>query len=422
MFSEISSGLTYLSSQSALSLLALFWFVIIFELPRYTLLFFSAAFFSLRYEAERDDLTALGKVTVLIAGHNEEHAIDICVRAVREQSLPPDEIVVVSDGSSDGMRGKMAAMLREGLIQKAYSCDLRGGKSAGINLASRYADGDIVINIDCDCSFDRHAIKNILTPFTDLEVGAVSGNILPRNVEAGLIPTFQAIEHLTSISLGKQAAALFGQVTCVSGAFGAFRRIALDSVGGLDAGGGEDLDVTMRLRRAGWKTYFAADALCYTDVPATLIALTKQRFRWERDAVRLRYRKHIDLMNPFSPRFKLSELIHEIEFLFFNIIGAAVFPFYILWLFTSYGQAAIFILLGAQAALAVLDMLIFLLAAKATPKADAVKLAPYVIGYSLFNGVLMRTIRLAAYIQEWVFSSSSYDAYVPDKVHCERRL
>lgn len=91
--------------------------------------------------------------------------------------------------------------------------------------------------------------------------------------------------------MGKQASANLNQVTCVSGAFGAFRKVDYHAVGGLDAGGGEDLDLTLRLRRTGRKIAFAEDAICYTDVPATTKALIQQRFRWERDAVRLRYRE-----------------------------------------------------------------------------------------------------------------------------------
>ena len=87
----------------------------------------------------------------------------------------------------------------------------------------------------------------------------MAGNIVVRNANASLIASFQAIEYLISISQGKQSANLTNQMTCVSGAFGAFRRTALESVGGLDSGGGEDLDVTLRLRAGGWTTLFAPD-------------------------------------------------------------------------------------------------------------------------------------------------------------------
>jgi cellulose synthase/poly-beta-1,6-N-acetylglucosamine synthase-like glycosyltransferase len=417
MFGVISNGFDYLSAQSFQSLLALFWFVLIFEIPRYGLSFIAAAFFARKAAPSIAAARSAGRISVIIAGHNEEHAIETCVLSLWEQSLIPAEIVVVSDGSSDRMRSKLGDLLRRGLIHKAHATDLRSGKSAATNMAKRLADGDIVINIDCDCSFDRDAFKNIVAPFADPRIGAVSGNILTRNYRETIISTFQAIEYLISISLGKQALDIIDQISCASGAFSAFRSEAMDEVGGLDSGGGEDLDITLRLRSAGWKIKFASDAICYTDTPSTLLALTKQRFRWERDAIRLRYRKHSNLLNPLSPNFRLSEAYHELEFLFFNVLASAVLPFYMLWLFAAYGDVALSVLISAQVGMALVDLVVFALAAHATPRANALALAPYVLGYSLFNGFVMRFVRLLAYLQEWIFQTSYRDTYVPDKVH-----
>jgi cellulose synthase/poly-beta-1,6-N-acetylglucosamine synthase-like glycosyltransferase len=210
-------------------------------------------------------------------------------------------------------------------------------------------------------------------------------------------------------------------VVCVSGAFGAFRRTALDSVGGLDCGSGEDLDCTIRLRKAGWKVAFAGDAMAYTKVPSTLSALVRQRFRWERDALRLRYRKHGELMNPFSRRFILLEFLHEAEFILFNVIAAAAMPLYLIWLVLSYGHLALMILVAAQTGLLMLDVAAFALASLTTAGAGSLKLLPYLPGYSLFNGLFMRFVRLAAYLQEWLFDASSKDSYVPRKVNLVRK-
>ena len=229
-----------------------------------------------------------GRVSVVIVGHNEEDSFDRCVAALREQSRPPDEIIAVSDGSTDRMPEKLRAAQRRGLIQEAHCLQVRGGKAAAGNLALGRTTGDIVVNVDCDCTFDRHALRNILEPFADPRVGAVTGNLVVRNAEETLITVYQAIEYTIGCSCGKRAGNMMDQMTIVSGAFGAFRRAALEQAAGYDAGGGEDMDVTFRLRGAGWKTLFAPDAICYTDVPATLMAFTRQRFRWERDAMRLR--------------------------------------------------------------------------------------------------------------------------------------
>lgn len=421
MWQFISDGLNFLTSQSGVSLFNLFWFVIIFEVPRYLLSFLSAAVLSVRSERERPGRSHVGRVSVVIAGHNEEDSIARCVVSLREQSRPPDEIIVVSDGSTDRMPAKLRELQNRGLIQEAHCTQVRGGKSAALNLAVGRTTGDIVVNVDCDCTFDRHAIRDIVEPFADHEVGAVSGNIIVRNPDASLITACQAIEYLISISQGKQAADMTNQVSCISGAFGAFRRVVMQRVGGLDAGGGEDLDVTLKLRTAGWKAVFAPDAICYTDVPETFPALVRQRFRWERDAVHLRYRKHRGLLDPFSARFNVTELLHELDFIIFNVVAAAVFPLYVIWLFVAYGGLAPIILMAAQVGMWGLDSITFLLAAWMTPKANAVKLLIFLPAYSPFYGLLMRVVRLAAYIQEWVFQASYHDTFVPRKVQKVRK-
>ena len=410
---DLGLGLDYLYAQGAPSLLALFWYVVIFDVPRYLMLFGLTAFVPPR--RFDDDYNA--SVSVVIAGHSEADAIERCVLALREQSRPPDQIVVVSDGSQDDMRGRMRELMRRGLIDQAHATDLRSGKSAGVNMALRHCTGKILINVDCDCTFDRHALRNILRPFVDNNVAAVCGSIQTRNTTKTMITRFQAIEYLISISMGRQSADRINQVTCVAGAFGAFRRNTLVAQGGLDAGGGEDLDLTLRLRQAGWTIRFAENAVCYTDVPETLRGLVRQRFRWERDAVRLRYRKHAGMMNPWSARFRLSEVFNEVEFLLFNVIGAIAMPFYIIWLAITFGTIAIPVLIAAQFGLLIIDGMAFLLAAAVSRSVPSYRLILDLPGYSLFSGVFMRMVRLTAYFDEWVFKSSYSDEYVPKKVH-----
>ena len=410
----IQNGLTYLAVLPMESLVLCFWFVLLLEIPHYSLSFVAVALASLRKPGA--DAPPAGRISVIIAGHNEAHAIERCIASVHDQWLKPDEVIVVSDGSNDAMPERLRMLADRGVIDRFHCVTLRGGKSAGVNLAAREATGDIIVNIDCDCSLDRYALRELVRPFADPKVGAACGNIFVRNASVGLITRFQAIEYLISISLGKKAASLIDQVVCISGAFGAFRRSAYASVYGSDPGGGEDLDLTLRLRKAGWRVTFAPDAIVSTDVPETPRALLRQRLRWDRDAIGLRYRKHRDLMNPFSPRFRPAELLHEIEFILFSILPAAVFPFYILWLVDRYGFWGLNILLASQIVLMTLDLFSFALAALSNPKVKSLALLAYLPGYSLYSGTVMRSLRLFAFIQEWIFSASRNDPYVPEKV------
>ncbi|WP_226648107.1 glycosyltransferase family 2 protein [Microbulbifer variabilis] len=417
MWDTIQYGYNYLTTQSLTTLFLLLWVVIVFEIPRYLFSFFTAlAFFKAKPELDTD-LNSLGKISVIIAGHNEERSIERCVLSLWEQSRPPDEIIVVSDGSTDGMKYKIRNLYKKGLIHGAHATDIRGGKPASINLALRYCTGDIILNVDCDCSFDYQAIRNIILQFTDSKVGAASNNIFVRNWNVSLFTTFQAIEYLIAISLGKRALFMLGQMSCASGAFSAFRKEALIQAGGFDSGGGEDLDITLRIRHYGWKIGYSPESICYTDVPTNLVALVRQRLRWERDAIRLRFRKHRYFINPFNRNLKFKEFFHQFEFLLFNVIAVLILPIYLVWLFYEYGTNAWFILIAAQIILMLLDIVTFTLSAIATKKLIAAPLWPYLIGYSILYVNLMRLVRLYSYIQEWVFRTSYSDSYAPSKVH-----
>jgi cellulose synthase/poly-beta-1,6-N-acetylglucosamine synthase-like glycosyltransferase len=67
----------------------------------------------------------------------------------------------------------------------------------------------------------------------------------------------------------------------VPGAIGAFRRAAIAQVGGLsDDTLAEDADLTTAICRAGWRVVYAPDARAWTEVPASVGQLWRQRYRW----------------------------------------------------------------------------------------------------------------------------------------------
>jgi cellulose synthase/poly-beta-1,6-N-acetylglucosamine synthase-like glycosyltransferase len=67
----------------------------------------------------------------------------------------------------------------------------------------------------------------------------------------------------------------------VPGAIGAFRREALAGVGGVSSETlAEDTDLTLALGRAGWRVVYEENARAWTEAPATLRGLWRQRYRW----------------------------------------------------------------------------------------------------------------------------------------------
>lgn len=395
---------------------AMFWFVVLVEVPRYTIAFLVVVGRELagpRSTPSSRTFTPL--VSVLLAGHNERTGIGRCVRSLREQTWPRIEIVCVDDGSTDGMFRELRRLRAGGLVDVIASTRPRGGKSSALNLALRLSRGDLVITADCDSSFDRDAVERLIAPLAEPRVGAVAGNIAVRRAAGSALERLQTIEYLVGVGLGRRVLDMLGHLTCASGAFSAFRRATLTSLGGLDTGAGEDLDLTLRIRRAGWKVRFAADAWCRTEVPPTVPALVRQRLRWERDAVRLRLRKYGGTI-PSRRGVRSAERLQRAGFLITNVIPTISFPVYLLWLFHLYGPATPAVVALVTIVHAGLDAVAVLCALVVAGRSETARLLPWAPLYGPYQGYFLRGVRLAAYVQEWIFRRSYRDRYVPARV------
>jgi cellulose synthase/poly-beta-1,6-N-acetylglucosamine synthase-like glycosyltransferase len=271
-----------------------------------------------------------------------------------------------------------------------------------------------------DTSFDRYAIETAVEIFNDPRVGCVSGNIGVRNSSASIVAKFQAIEYLLSISLGRQLADLLGVVTIASGAFSAFRRVALIAVGGWDVGPGEDASITLKLRQAGWKVRFASEAWALTDVPVTLTALLKQRNRWDASFVRIRLIRFKVILNPFSRNFSLIDAIAMVDGIFFQVVAPAAFVAYLITSLIFYGDKFYIILITISGFYVGLATLALICASAASGRYGQFRLLPYVIGYTIFRGYIMRLATTRTYVRELFLRDSYFDTFVPLKVQSRK--
>jgi biofilm PGA synthesis N-glycosyltransferase PgaC len=258
-------------------------------------------------------------VCAIIAGYNEADTISATLASVW-RSYPKLEIIVVDDGSKDAMaaNARRFAANHDGIL--VLSRPDRGGKSSAMNFALRYSQAEVVIVIDADSELGPNAIWEIVQPLADERVGAVAGTVVVRNPFASLATWLQAYEYLSTIFVGRMSSALLNILGIVSGAFGAFRRCALDKVHGWDVGPPEDLDLTLALRKAGYQVAFAPYSLCWTEAPESFWTLIKQRRRWERSgAVRNHCRKHLDMACPWTANFRFGNFFVLLESWFFSI-------------------------------------------------------------------------------------------------------
>lgn len=103
-----------------------------------------------------------------------------------------------------------------------------------------------------------------------------------------------------ALQLDRRAYDVSGAVPVVPGALGAWRKKALQRVGGYKGDTlTEDAELTIRLQRAGYKVVFVGEAVAYTEAPETISSFLKQRLRWTLGILQVLY-KYRDVY--FRPR------------------------------------------------------------------------------------------------------------------------
>jgi peptidoglycan/xylan/chitin deacetylase (PgdA/CDA1 family)/GT2 family glycosyltransferase len=215
-------------------------------------------------------------VTVIVPAYNEEAGIEASVRSL-VASTHPVQVVVVDDGSTDRTSEIVAGM---GLAQVTLIRRENGGKPAALNTGLSAAEHELVVMVDGDTILEADTISNLVRPFADPQVGAVSGNAKVAN-RGGLLGRWQHIEYVIGFNMDRRWYDLAQCMPTVPGAVGAFRAQAVRDVGGVSQDTlAEDTDLTMALGRAGWRIVYQENARAWTEAPASLRALWRQRYRW----------------------------------------------------------------------------------------------------------------------------------------------
>ncbi len=191
-------------------------------------------------------------VSVLIAAYNEGKVIARTLGAVLESEVAPAEVIVVDDGSTDATAEVVARIAAEEprvrLLRQANA-----GKAAAMNRALAESRGGVLVCLDADTVIAEDAIGLLTRHFGDPVVGAVAGNVKVGN-HVNLWTRWQSIEYIVSQNLDRRAHSLLNSIPVVPGAIGAWRREAVVAAGGyLFDTLAEDMDLTWRLRRAGWR-------------------------------------------------------------------------------------------------------------------------------------------------------------------------
>jgi len=114
------------------------------------------------------------KISVIITSFKEPKTIGKAITSILNQDIPNLELIVVAPDDET----LNAARVHKKVIAIK---DTGNGKSAALNLVIPKTKGDILVLTDGDVYVDSKAISEIINPFSDPLVGAVSGNVVSTN-------------------------------------------------------------------------------------------------------------------------------------------------------------------------------------------------------------------------------------------------
>ncbi|GAB4258442.1 glycosyltransferase family 2 protein [Deferrisoma sp.] len=188
------------------------------------------------------------RVSVVVPVRNGGEAFRGCLESLVACRPPPDEIVVVADGDSDG-----SWRLAEALGARVVRLPVPRGPAAARNAGAKVAQGDVLFFVDADVAVHPDAVGRVLALFEEApsDLAACFGLYDDEPAEPNFLSQYKNLQHHWVHRTGNPEASTFW-----SGC-GAVRRSAFEAVGGFDEGyrrpSIEDIELGYRLREAGYR-------------------------------------------------------------------------------------------------------------------------------------------------------------------------
>jgi cellulose synthase/poly-beta-1,6-N-acetylglucosamine synthase-like glycosyltransferase len=209
------------------------------------------------------DSIALPSLSVIVAAHNEEAAIESKIQNIFASNYPRErlEILIGSDGSSD--RTDEIVRKYAGAGVGLVSFPMQQGKSAIQNGLVAAASGEVLIFTDADCEFDPNALRCIAARFNEPQVGLVTGVPSYANQNENTVTQNEGL-YLRYESWLRRQESDRGLLVMASGSLFAMRHSLWRP---LDRNLGDDFELPLRAALAGFQNVLEPGAQTVTTLP-----------------------------------------------------------------------------------------------------------------------------------------------------------
>jgi O-antigen biosynthesis protein len=209
------------------------------------------------------------RISVVVCTHNGQRTLRGCLDGIGRLEYPDYEVIVVDDGSTDGTRR----------IAEAHGVRIivteNQGLSEARNVGLAAATGGIVAFTDDDARPDPHWLTYLASVFLRTEYAGLGGPNIPPH-DDGLVAGCVANAPGGAIHV------LFSDTDAehIPGCNMAFRKSALEAIGGFDAqfrAAGDDVDICWRLQEAGFRLGFVPGAFVWHHRRSSVAAYWRQQ-------------------------------------------------------------------------------------------------------------------------------------------------
>ncbi len=288
-----------------------------------------------------DKVSCYKSFALLIPAYNEEHVILNCINSLKVLPYPNYRVYIIDDGSADKtieilskhlllmparikedvrlQYQPILAKYRSGVFPHIYVISKKnGGKADSLNAGIACCRQEIVITLDADCMLKEDALSTMNKVFQNEKVVAAGGTVhitqsisacARQNLVFGLknLIKYQVMQYLNAFYLQKFTQSCFRSLVVISGAYGAFARNLLITLGGYRRSVGEDMDITLKIhqflksKKNKYIMTYVPQSVCYTECPESIKNLTKQRIRWQKAIIDCTVNYGCKMFRQFNP-------------------------------------------------------------------------------------------------------------------------